>query len=119
MTFTQEQTTTAIRAAVAKRGRNFVNDKEIDGIGTCQYVWDGRPSCIVGNVMAYLGMDLDTLSNNEGDSAHAAFSQYFDYDTLWALNLAQEVQDKREPWGAALAAYESRISRGDHFRLGY
>ena len=39
MTFTIEQTETAIRYAVAKRGRDFVNNKEVDGNGTCQYLW--------------------------------------------------------------------------------
>lgn len=117
MTFTIEQTETAIRYAVAKRGRDFVNNKEVDGNGTCQYLWQDeetgarRPSCIAGVAADFLGIPHHVLEDAEGTNVVGSkIAEYFDPEAAHALWYAQQAQDNKEPWGRALVAF----NRGDY-----
>ncbi len=76
---------------------------------------DGAPSCIVGHVLADLGLTYERASRLKvvGSSGAHDTVQYlvadgfpytFSVGAMCALYVAQTVQDQRESWGAALDA---------------
>jgi hypothetical protein len=98
-----------LRAVVAEHGAGYVYPE-----ATCDYLYDGAPSCIVGHVLARLDM-LDQGVVEDNDSA--AWLGGFTESALAALTVAQEIQDGcyhrdtgrvvRATWGEALAAAEA------------
>lgn len=73
----------------------------------------GSPSCIVGHVFTYAGLDVDTIAPLEGSSASVASRILFTSNVvIAALDLAQTVQDDGGSWGEAVWAFETRIAAG-------
>lgn len=108
------EVTEAIVAAVMEKGTDYVYYQI-----NCVYVdneADGRltPSCLVGEVMHRLGVPLGTMWNN-GNSAPFGrdlaikWGVDLDSDTAYALKRAQDLQDKRQPWGEAKAGYLDKV----------
>lgn len=108
---TVEQVLLVLDFVVAERGEDYVYpDEWRDGgtrLGTCLYVTpDGTgPACIVGAVVARLGVSLARLSRSEGQSARSVMEQVFglpDRSPQSAvLQGAQVVQDGGGTWGDA------------------
>lgn len=90
--------------AVAEKGEDYVYpEEEKDGVG-CHYFYEGRPSCIIGHVLSYLGM----TEGPEGSGAIFALRRLgFSPAEEYAAVAAQESQDAGRTWGDALAAYDT------------
>lgn len=124
ITLTRENVTEALDRAVAKRGEDYVYpalseaEKSIafDLTGaippSCSYVRDGEASCIVGTVLADLGVPLDVLHQHDYAVAPSAtlllsylvndgHIEQVDEGIACALHDAQSRQDQGTPWGRA------------------
>lgn len=121
---TAEQAIEALRKVVAGN-EEFVYELKSDadradqGVnkndGSCFYEWDGKPSCIVGHVLAELGASigvlrhLDTRQTAGIKASRQALSEQNIFTTSAAidiLHVAQYVQDRGSSWGEALADAE-------------
>ena len=110
-----------IARAVAEKGEDYIypeDEKDGDDGEMCRYFYDGRPSCIIGHVLSYLGIDEAV----EGAGAEVALDGLgFSYEELRAADEAQTAQDEGCAWGQALISYDralarwSKITNGDPF----
>lgn len=112
---TADVVTFELEALVNEKGENFIYEQQVDpesGRAKCVYVHDGEPSCIVGRVLANLGVPLDRLALADagpGTSADMLLNQLRDEDVITipdgvqlALQEAQSRQDYRQSWGTAV-----------------
>jgi hypothetical protein len=118
---TPEIAAEALKAAVAKRGEDYVYEQTESG--NCLYVRDGMPSCLIGQVLFDLGIPLERLKgadgynsedgDNEGenpdawqllDSLESEGLVSFRPAVQGAFRVAQSRQDCGWPWGYALHA---------------
>jgi hypothetical protein len=100
MTYTLEDTKKLIEAQIAKKGEDYVYPKPND---MCYYFIGGQPSCVVGYVLADVGI---TISERDNDNTTKAclvnvIGDNFDRDSVELLNLVQWRQDMGRPWGDA------------------
>lgn len=76
--------------------------------GTCVYFYDGKPSCIVGHVLAYKGMTAEEIGDNNAGSGVYSLSQLgiieVDEVTREFLVQVQQEQDLGVTWGDSLRA---------------
>lgn len=107
-----------LRRAVEEKGDSYVYsfagqsapncecvyaEEVLDDNGKCQYI----PSCIVGHVLYYLGVDLDKAASQGGNVLNALEGLEldgiltYDHDAMVYLSIAQAAQDSGSPWGAA------------------
>jgi hypothetical protein len=84
-----------------------------DSDGMCVYFHDGRPSCIVGHVVSYLGFESTDVEEGVGVEA-LPFVDLLSGDVVKVLSVAQEVQDYDIAWGEALQSAQERAAE-----LGY
>lgn len=115
--------TEAIEAAVEERGSDYVYPpaKSHDN---CQYVIDGKPSCLVGVVLHRLGASIDQLRQEDvavfgngtmaEDLVHKLHTlgilEFEDpYTVGAALESAQLRQDRADTWGRALEEYAKHV----------
>jgi len=96
-----------LNAAVERKGSNFnyYRDNGLDESESCQYVLNGEPGCIIGNVIIEgLGVDLDRFC--EGMPAQRVLKMLNDFEfSQDALILARGVQwnqDQGHDWGVAV-----------------
>jgi len=80
----------------------------------CKYVHEGRPDCIVGNVLAAAGVPIwrleaaDSFPNNPtagelvAQLAAEEFLAPLDERTPYLLDVVQDRQDAGTPWGEAV-----------------
>lgn len=117
ISITKPKALAALREAVAAKGADYVYPKPNND---CVYTYQGQPSCIVGHVLASVGVPLETIQ--EMDSAYDIqntdiVSAYHHTllpagvkigpKALEALVRAQNAQDTRYSWGEALRAAET------------
>lgn len=106
---TLEMAVEALDYAVQLRGEDYVYPEEWrdeNNLGGCQYVVNGKPACIVGVALDYLGVALQ----DQNGAAHSLpdiwgldvvdYEHFRVGDLLWQ---AQVVQDSGETWGEAVA----------------
>lgn len=119
-----------LQALVAKEGEEFVYSPVPDeDHGTkCVYVLDDRPSCIVGQFLANLGVPVERLKQADTASYGAGIPattllidlraegvitfDNTDGRILSALNGAQYNQDIGKAWGYAFTEAKRVIERG-------
>lgn len=132
-TYTHDETLELLNAAVAKKGEDYVygSDLVINQFGrpgpSCHYAWDGKPDCIVGHVLASVGVSLAELHygdspSEENDFQPKNYGRYatgsansvievlsrdgvvnFTDDARALLQETQRLQDSYVPWGEAVA----------------
>lgn len=109
---TEEQFTTAMRAAVAERGGDWCYPKHKDvgdhggwySFGVPTYSnYDGAATCLIGKAMELAGMKVPYLSSG---SAYSVLFNDVPMAVAVAARTAQTHQDHSRPWGEALAIYE-------------
>lgn len=111
---------TYLDEAVAEFGEDYVDSK--GGNGSCKYVRDGAPSCLVGQVLAKVGVPLDRLKVADlgqyggGVPADDLLVELEDegvlkYDTgvIALLSEAQRKQDIGYTWGSAVRAARNTL----------
>lgn len=89
-----------LEKAIGEKGPDYVYQRMTNGMG-CLYFEQGQPSCIVGHVLSYMGID----SAPEGQGASRALKSLgvrTDFKTTALLDGVQEKQDNGVPWGEAL-----------------
>lgn len=112
----------ALRTVVFEKGADYVYP------GTrgdrCFNFVDGEPSCIVGSVLALLGLTFEQAerlgvsgsrdswetTKELNDLQDGSFDWVIDEGARLVLSVAQEVQDARSSWGYALAFVESMFN---------
>lgn len=115
----------ALRTVVFEKGADYVypaGDK-------CFNFVDGEPSCIVGSVLALLGLTFEEADrcgvsgSNDAWETTGKLNQLQDGSFDWVIDegarlvlaAAQEVQDARRSWGEALSAVESSFNPDSRF----
>lgn len=112
----------ALRTVVFEKGADYVypgtpGDK-------CFNFVDGEPSCIVGSVLALLGLTFEQAdrcgvsgSNDAWDTTRelnrlwdGSFNWVIDEGARLVLAVAQRIQDVRCSWGEALSQVESEFN---------
>lgn len=61
--FGKEEVLAALERAVEAKGADYVDPGSVEAYGSCDYAKHGAPSCIVGHVFDYLGLDVTKLEN--------------------------------------------------------
>ena len=101
-----------LTALVAQEGEDYVYEQGESG--RCDYVRDGKPSCIIGRFLADLGVSLERLKlADEPVSGTAALTLLEELQdegvvdplilkVIKALGTAQCKQDNEYPWGVAV-----------------
>lgn len=77
--------------------------------GTCQYVWKGKPSCLIGCYLVDLGLPMEAFKDVEGKGVDTLFfdghlEKYgftADTEAVYAMNKLQNFQDDSYSWGDA------------------
>lgn len=112
---TAEQAITALREVVAGN-EDYVYQPPVGSM--CVYVHDGKPSCLVAQVLSKLGVGIDDLGRLDHKSTDhfdspVPVTAYRLSDHMpiedrasGILGYAQSRQDLGETWGEALAAAE-------------
>lgn len=123
MTYTNEQISVALRAALDAKGEDYVYETGISG--DCDYARHGAPSCIVGFVANALDPEMfraiedyeEDYDKNRGDNSFRAVANGlrlpFEPHQVKALGDIQREQDKGVPWGEAVAT-EWVAALGEH-----
>jgi hypothetical protein len=101
-----------LEAAVNQRGADYVSvkDESHGPAGGCYYFVEGKPSCIIGLILSYLGVKPSQVHEgaNAGSQVKSLFPDTSD-DVLDALNKAQSAQDTGRTWGVALGAFKDTL----------
>jgi hypothetical protein len=103
---TLEEMRSAIKAAVAEKGEDFVYPRE----SQCLYneTENGPPRCIVGDAVHRL---RPSLILKEGAAAAAALAGFATTSAIMYALVAQVGQDNRYSWGTALRSAEDLYER--------
>lgn len=104
---TVEQVRELLVRAVEEKGPDYVYPGA--AVGQCRYLdrETREPSCIVGHVLTWAGVEI--FPEHEGTSAWGVAPSSWDGDLRVALLEAQVVQDGGKSWGEALAAFDQRL----------
>lgn len=108
----------AIADVVVEYGADTIYD-----LPNCVYQHSGEASCLIGKALFKMGVPVEVLGildNVEDDGSISSHrvrvtleenNIFLDSDAADYAEAAQNMQDSREPWGAALEGAEAWISR--------
>lgn len=112
-----------IEGVVKARGEGFVyreSDRDCCGYASCFYVFDGKPSCIVGQALADAGVDVAAifagrLANEQDICTLADSKRYRNFhaaveltpDAVSVFDIAQCRQDDGDRYGDVLKAAQA------------
>lgn len=102
-----------VDAAIEDRGEDHVYPAA-QSMQSCQYFHDGKPGCIFGHALSYLGITLGEtdILNAMGFSAMiTGLNASATPDALEYGAGVQDAQDQAETWGQARADGEARRER--------
>ena len=108
ITITAAEARELLTRAVEEKGADYVYPR-VDNPDGCLYFESNAPSCIVGHVLAYKGMEPfeDDAEYNASTVHSLRHRMLFEVDndrTFEALRTAQTRQDSGSTWGDALRA---------------
>jgi hypothetical protein len=94
-----------IRRLAAERPNHIHKD-------ACEYVKDGVGSCLLGQALENIGIDLDPLSGSLNGEEIDDVAKWLGWEIdplvlAWAFKV-QEHQDSEYPWGKAVAIADGR-----------
>lgn len=100
-----------MQRVVHEVGENHYCQFRYGGMPAMKYVYQGQADCIVGRVLERMGVSLATLSQYEGEGAHAVIHGLFDgkrdeRQVARLASVATEAQihnDARMAWGSMLS----------------
>lgn len=104
---------------VAEKGEDYVYERNEEA--RCTYVRDGAPSCIVGHLLAKIGVPIEELAQRETRGAggmiallnEAGFLTTAEWpeahDVEHLLAAVQINQDSQIPWGQAVQSARSSL----------
>ena len=118
---TLDSVRSGLEALVAEKGEDFVYNKHSEGDAygpSCRYVWNGEPDCIVGQLLARMGVPVDRLAKADGalgvgtlgvgasillcDLEEEGLVHVDDWKICIGLNRVQSRQDGGYTWGEAI-----------------
>lgn len=109
--FTREEFTNAMRKVVAEHGEDYVY---IPGPFCVYRNEDGSSSCLIGHALSVLGIQVPDELNAEPIEDINDDQQYTEDEVLiFAMQRAQEEQDRASTWGTALGAYLAVLEGSD------
>lgn len=94
---------------IAQRGGDFQYETHPGSGGTCMYVWDGQPDCLIGCYLADLGLPLEAFEAIEGSGIDSGFDNGHlekygftaEREAITAMERIQNLQDNEYTWGDA------------------
>ncbi|MEV0759613.1 hypothetical protein [Nocardia sp. NPDC050435] len=106
--------TRAVRAVAAERPGHIYEVGDWETGATCDYVRDGKPSCLIAQAAARIGIPLDVLQCWDAQSnssiaiiLEAMYGIDIDAPEVGWLRHVQFAQDKKEAWGEAVRAADA------------
>lgn len=92
---------------IATRGEDFQYSPPEGSMGTCQYIWDGKPDCLFGCYLVDLGVPVEAFAALEGKGIDEIFmdDRLKEYgftaepEALMAMGQVQTLQDEQYTWG--------------------
>jgi hypothetical protein len=112
ITITATEARELLKRAVEEKGENYVYRKPLFA-DHCVYFSAGAPSCLIGHVLSYKGMESIDDSMN-GCGVEDLFENGYlaaDDATRDALDMAQTEQDHGGTWGTAVAVALLRLDK--------
>ena len=112
---TEELAHRYMREAVIEYGEDFVYEAPL-GVNrqrTCVYVSDNKASCLIGQVLVRAGVPIEEfgpVNNLRIERAIKALSVLASHPLIYALAVAQDVQDCGRTWGEALWRFQGLLS---------
>lgn len=102
---------------VREKGDEFIYPVSERG-GSCRYVWHGEPDCLVGIILARMGVPIERLSECEGDSGSMVLDHLHEHGVVGDiergvrdyLSTLQRWQDEGKTYGIVLQAGELWLS---------
>ena len=82
------------------------------GVKMCVYVHDGKPSCLVGQILHRYGVSTTELALNEFRSAHNVTYDLVPGTSPEVLKFLEEIQgeqDEKKTWGEAVEHGLSKV----------
>lgn len=96
-------------------GRDYVYEKPAS-VGMCVYRHEGKPSCLVGQVLARLVPDFIPFEGSVGGMRDELLNLGFAKDAAFVLQTAQLMQDQKYSWGTAVSAASNAYESFRRFR---
>jgi len=120
----QQSFTRAMWLTLVERGVGYIYPDEMRGSdftvlafnkshpGFCQYEFNGKPACMIGLALNYLGYRESDYIEFAEKPAHKVLGYLGvkDRKLQEAARLAQEIQDNGGTWGAAFTAYQKALA---------
>lgn len=104
-----------VNRAIDEKGADYVYNVPVGENETCLYFRNGKPDCLIGHVLHYLGIDQGCV--REGESAGGVLISLrgqnkltFTSEAADYLSAAQGHQDNGKPWGAARDYAEEQVN---------
>lgn len=99
-------------AIIERKGENFIYSPPADSAGTCQYVSQGKPSCLIGHYLIEKGVPASAFATINNLEVEDLFQGGYldDYDVtadpeaIHAMGRLQHFQDHTHSWGGAYNA---------------
>lgn len=94
---------------IETRGENFIYDPPKGTNSTCQYVWEGKPDCLIGCFLVDLGVPLEAFESDQVkeisdlvlDGTLERYGCNVEPEAMHAMAKIQWLQDLGYPWGYA------------------
>jgi hypothetical protein len=107
MHITHEMVRIEMPAIIAQKGEEFVYAPPGGADGTCMYVWDDAPSCLIARYLVDKGVPVEAFDGFEGMDIDSALDGGIlngtgitvDDQAKLALTHLQWLQDDSTPWG--------------------
>lgn len=114
-TLTAERSLELLEEVVTEAGEDYVYSFNYGYQGTCVYVSDGKPACLVGRVLAKHGVPVqelaawDNLANIGASAIDQVNAPFITDEALKILLTAQLTQDDGATWGQALCEAKAEL----------
>ena len=95
---------------IETKGDQFVYNPPRNAGGTCQYIWDGEPDCLIACYLVDLGVPIEAFDTGEDvmgideliSKGHLEeFGVTVEPEAMHAMSRIQSLQDDQYPWGDA------------------
>lgn len=94
---------------IATKGENFTYSPPEGSDGTCQYIWNGKPDCLIGCYLVDLGIPIEAFESDQVkeisdlvlDGTLIKYGYTVEPEAAHAMSKLQWLQDLAYSWGDA------------------
>jgi hypothetical protein len=94
---------------IQQEGSAFQYSPHSGSGGTCTYVWEGEPDCLIGRYLVDLGLPIEAFLGHEGKGVDDLFLdghlKKYEFsaepEAILAMKNIQDLQDNELTWGEA------------------